>query len=127
MGIETIERDFKTKVGEKLTLLPEGIDRYRVFTPFIFEDGDHLSIVLKREHEKWLLSDEGHTYMHLTYDLTEKELQRGTRQKIITNALSLFSVQDRDGELIVLIPDDRYGDALYSSNSNYGNLAYKKI
>ena len=52
--------------------------------------------------------------MHLTYKLDEKDLQRGTRQKIITNALSMFAVSDRGGELAVDIKDDRYGDALYS-------------
>lgn len=114
MDIETIERDFKIKISEKLNISSEGIKRYRVFTPFRFNDGDHLSIVLKDENGNLLLSDEGHTYMHLTYSLDEKELQRGTRQKIITNTLSVFNVQDRDGELIVLIQGDRYGDALYS-------------
>lgn len=84
--IETIERDFKKKVCDKFRLASEGMNRYRVFTPFMFEDGDHLSIILKRENGKWMLSDEGHTYMHLTYDIDERDLQRGTRQKIITNA-----------------------------------------
>lgn len=114
MSIETIERDFKQKVCESLRLASEGVDRYQVFTPFLFEDGDHLAIVLKREQGRWILSDEGHTYMHLTYDLDEKDLQRGTRQKIITNALSAFSVNDRNGELTLGIQDNHYGDALYS-------------
>jgi hypothetical protein len=114
MRPETIERDFREKVCEKLRLTSEGLNRYRVFTPFMFEDGDHLAIVLKKENGHWELSDEGHTYMHLTYDLEEKDLQRGTRQKIITNALAVFDVQDRDGELVIPIPDERYGDALYS-------------
>jgi hypothetical protein len=114
MDTEMIERDFRKKVCEMLRISSEGIDRFRVFTPFMFEDGDHLSIVLKRENGTWILSDEGHTYMHLTYDLDEKDLQRGTRQKIITNALSVFTVYDREGELIISITDDRYGDALYS-------------
>lgn len=114
MTIETIEQDFREKVCQKLRLASEGISRYRVFTPFMFEDGDHLSIILRKENGGWVLSDEGHTYMHLTYDLDEKDLLRGTRQKIITNALSLFSVQDREGELLIPIPDDHYGDALYS-------------
>ena len=114
MPIETIERDFKQKVCENLRLTSEGVDRYRVFTPFLFEDGDHLAIVLKREQGRWILSDEGHTYMHLTYDLDEKDLQRGTRQKIITSALSAFSVNDRNGELTLGIQDNQYGDALYS-------------
>jgi hypothetical protein len=80
----------------------------------MFEDGDHLSIVLKRDNGSWILSDEGHTYMHLTYDLDEKDLHRGTRQKIISNALSMFKVQDKEGELIVTIEEDQYGNALYS-------------
>ncbi len=114
MVLRDIERDFKNRVSEKLSLSSEGIDRYRVFTPFMFEDGDHLSIVLKRMNGGWILSDEGHTYMHLTYDLEEKDLQRGTRQKIITNALSVFSVEDKEGELLIPIQEDSYGDALYN-------------
>ena len=61
-----------------------------------------------------MLSDEAHTYMHLTYDIDERDLHTGTRQKIISNALSTFHVEDRDGELLLDIPDERYGDALYS-------------
>ena len=114
MNKEMIERNFREKVCEKVTISTEGINRFRVFTPFMFEDGDHLAITLKRENGAWILSDEGHTYMHLTYDLDEKDLQRGTRQKIITNALSVFSVHDREGELIIPIQEERYGDALYS-------------
>jgi len=114
MSIDTIEQDFRKTVCEGLRLSSEGMDRYRVFTPFLFEDGDHLAIVLKRDQGRWVLSDEGHTYMHLTYDLDEKDLQRGTRQKIITTALSAFSVDDRHGELIIGIQDERYGDALFN-------------
>jgi Domain of unknown function DUF1828 len=114
MALRDIERDFKNKVTEKLSPSSEGVDHYRVFTPFMFEDGDHLSIVLKRMNGGWILSDEGHTYMHLTYDLEEKELQKGARQKIITNALSMFRVEDKAGELLVPIQRDRYGDALYN-------------
>ena len=114
MTIETIERDFRETVCEQVRLEQEGIERYRVFTPFLFEDGDHLAIVLRKEQSEWILSDEGHTYMHLTYDIDERDLQKGTRQKIITNALSMFSVNDREGELILPIKEDHYGDALYS-------------
>ena len=67
MPIETIEQDFKQKVCESLRLTSEGVDRYRVFTPFLFEDGDHLAIVLKREQGRWILSDEGHTYMNISH------------------------------------------------------------
>lgn len=114
MTVDSLGVEFRQKVSEKVRIESEGLDRYRVFTPFSFEDGDHLAIVLKRRGAHWALSDEGHTYMHLTYDTDEKDLQRGTRQKVINNALSVFSVEDIDGELVLPIADERYGDALYS-------------
>ena len=114
MSISTIERDFHDKVSGKVRLVPEGIERYRVFTPFIFEDGDHLSIVLKKEGQGWMLSDEAHTYMRLTYDVNYQDLFQGNRQKIISNALSVFQIEYRDGELVLEVPNEQYGDALYS-------------
>lgn len=114
MSTQTIEADFQQKVSEQIRLSPEGLDRFRVFTPFLFEDGDHLSIVLKREGRQWILSDEADTYMRLTYDMEESDLHKGTRQKIIATALSTFQIEDRKGELLLCVPDGRYGDALYS-------------
>lgn len=114
MTVETIERDFRERVSAKVRLASEGVGRYRVFTPFMFEDGDHLAIVLRRHGQAWTLADEGHTFMHLTYDLEERSLHQGTRQTIITNALASFGVEDRDGELVIPIPEERYGDALFS-------------
>ena len=114
MSIETIERDFHEKVSAQVRLAAEGTDRFRVFTPFLFEDGDHLSIVLKKEGTRWVLSDEAHTYMRLSYDIHEEEIDSGTRRKTISNALSTFQVEDRDGELMRAVSGERYGDALYS-------------
>jgi len=114
MTTAVIEQQFRDRVSQEIGLAPEGIDRYRVLTPFLLDDGDHLGVVLKREGADWLLTDEGHTYLHLAYDLDLRDLTSGTRQKILSNALSMFSVQDRDGELVLAVPDDRYGDALYS-------------
>jgi hypothetical protein len=114
MSVKAITQNFRQKVCDQVRVETEGVDRYRVFTPFLFEDGDHLVVVLKREDERWVLSDEGHTFMHLTYDLDEKDLRSGGRQKIISNALAAFSVVDRNGELVLSIDDDQYGDALYS-------------
>lgn len=114
MTTELIEQDFKAKVCDQVRLTSEGKDRFRVLTPFMLDDGDHLAIVLKKEQNRWVLSDEGHTYMHLTYEIDEKDLQQKTRSKIINNALSVFQVTDRNGELVMPISDAQYGDALYS-------------
>lgn len=114
MSIEAIEQDFFEKVSAKIRLSAEDSERFRVLTPFMFEDGDHLVIVLKKDGNRWILTDEAHTYMHLTYDIDERALHRGTRREIISRALSMFEVEDRNGELILEIQDGDYGDALYS-------------
>lgn len=111
---EAIERDFREKVCATIRLVSQGVNRFRVFTPFLFEDGDHFVVVLKREATGWVLTDEAHTYMHLTYEIDDGDLRSGTRQRIISNTLSMFQVEDRDGELVLAVPDERYGDALYS-------------
>lgn len=112
--LDPVIADFRARVSEAVRLESEGLDRYRVVTPFMLDDGDHLAVILRRDNNRWLLTDEGHTIMQLTYRMDEKDLQRGTRQKIITSTLMLHSIEDRDGELVVPVPDQRFGDALYS-------------
>ena len=114
MNPPSVEQEFQKKVSEKIRITPEGIGRFRVFTPFRFDDGDHLAIVLKQLDDRWVLSDEAHTFMHLTYDIDEQDLLRVNRQKIISDALSVFRVEDRDGELMIDVPDQKFGDALYN-------------
>lgn len=113
MSINTIEQDFINKVSAKVKLSPDGKERFRVLTPFQFDDGDQLVIVLKQVDGRWVLSDEAHTYMHLTYDIDEKSLHTGTRREIISNALSMFEIENHNGELILDVSNARYGDALY--------------
>jgi hypothetical protein len=114
MELQVIEQDFRKSVGEKVSLLREGNERYRVFTPFLFEDGDHLSIVFKRVGRHWVLSDEGNTLMRLTYEIDLRDLLRGNRQKIIDGALNTYGVANQEGELVFVVRDDAYGDALFS-------------
>ncbi len=113
MTVNNIKQAFCKSLCENIELFEEGKERYRIFTPFRFDDGDHLSIVLKKRGQLWVLSDEGHTYMHLSYGIDEADLFRDTRHEIIKNALSEFQVQDRNGELVLEVEDYQYGDALF--------------
>lgn len=78
----------------------------------MFDDGDHLVVLLKGKEDKWLFSDEGHTFMHVSYD--DIDLDRGTRKKIIDTVLSNYGIKNLEGELITEVPDNQFGDALYS-------------
>ena len=113
MSIKTIEKDFIDKVSAEIQLLADGKDRFLVLTPFHFNDGDQLVIVLKKMGDKWVLSDEAHTFMHLTYYMDESALLSETRQKLILKARSMFDVEDYDGELIIDIPNEDYGQVLF--------------
>lgn len=113
MSAKTIETNFMDKVSEEIQLSADGKDRFLVSTPFHFNDGDQLVIVLKKMGNKWVLSDEAHTYMHLSYYMDEQKLHSGNRQKLILKALSMFQVEDHDGELMIDVSDECYGEALY--------------
>lgn len=115
MNIDSVQSLFRESVCSRISLEAEGLNRYRVFTPFCFDDGDYLSIVLKRERDgRTVLSDEGHTLMHLSYDTEYSKIMKGNRLKLINNAFAAYMIDDRDGELIIYVEDDDYGGAFYN-------------
>lgn len=113
MNTHDIELIFQQQVASQVTLAADGYQRYVIHSPFIFDDGDCLGIVLKKENDRWVLSDEGTTYMHLSLTLDEASLAQGPRQAIILSALSMFGITDRDGELILPVELPKAGVALH--------------
>ena len=78
MNIATVQDSFKTAVCDSVELFPEGVDRYRIFTPFHFDDGDHFVIALRKGNRgTWIITDEGHTYMHMSYHMDLSSLKGG--------------------------------------------------
>ena len=112
MDIEVLAKEFKNKICDEINLSQEGLNRFIVFNPFMFDDGDHLVVLLKGKEGKWLFSDEGHTFMHISYD--DIDIDKGTRKKIIDTVLPRYGIKNDEGELISEVPDNQFGDALYS-------------
>ena len=113
MELDDFRKDFKRKVCEEVDLCSEGMGRFLIQTPFTFDDGDHLKIVLKKdEKDNWILTDEGHTFMHLSYE--DIDLDTKTRHFIIERFLTANKIKNTEGELVLKIEDGSYGDALYS-------------
>ncbi len=113
MNTELIKSEFQKKVSSDISLYQEGTNRFKVFTPFQFEDGDFFSIVLKYENGKWILTDEGHTFMHLSYELDIDTIEKGTRSQIISNVLSQFELEVKYGAILTEL-NDSWGDSLFS-------------
>ena len=78
----------------------------------MFEDGDHFVVVLRQEDGTWVLTDEGHTFMHLSY--SPVDLSQGTRARVIEDTLAAYRVLNASGELRLAVPGESFGDALFT-------------
>lgn len=111
---EHIAKDFKDKVSRAVRLHEEGMNRYRVFTPFTFDDGDRFSIVLERNGDGWQLNDEGHTFMHMSYEMDVSALEKGNRARLLNSVLTHFEISEHQGVLALPFAPDEAGNALYT-------------
>src|SRR5579864_1291108 len=117
MNLASVKDDFKSRVCEQIDIEQEGEARFFVTTPFRFGDGDHYVIVLKKEADQWILTDEAHTLMHLSYWMDDKVLEEeaiSNRKEIMDSSLSSYFVQNRGGELVIPVKESRFGDALFN-------------
>lgn len=112
MDSQELPHNFRKKVCESVELIPEGPDRYIVKTPFAFEDGDILKVVLAQAGTGWYLTDEGHTFMHLLHD--ELDIDAQTPRRLLDQVLATHDVENTDGELWAHLKEDQIGDSLFS-------------
>ncbi len=118
MNIDVIQNSFKSAVSESVRLFPEGVNRYQIFTPFHFDDGDHFVLVLQRgDGGNWIITDEGHTYMHISYHTDLSSLAQGNRNTIIEDALEKYGVEEKNGQILTRI----------DNLTNAGNIFYNFI
>lgn len=113
-NLSDIENKLRDKISKEILLKEEGVNRFRIFNPYEFDDGDHFSIFLKKENGDWKFTDEAHTIMHLSYDMDVSALKKGNRQKIITNIISNFGLEEDQGSLSIKISNDDFGGAFYN-------------
>jgi len=112
MSADALITEFRKKVCSEVELEAQGLDRYIVHTPFMFDDGDHFTIILKRQGDGWFLTDDGHTLMHLSY--SDVDLETETRWRVIEDSLSAHGIDNVEGEFRLAVPDEEFGDALWS-------------
>lgn len=112
MEVNNLLSEFQNKICKEVSLYTEGVNRFVVHTPFMFEDGDHLVILLKKNKKNWYFTDEGHTLMHVSYQ--DIDIERGTRRKLIESVLESYGIDDHSGELKLVIKGNSFGDSLFS-------------
>ncbi len=87
----------------------------KIYTPFIFEDGDQitLGLELNADDHKWRLTDGSDTFFHLSNHFGEFKFYQGTRKDIVKNFLKAFSTEENDGILQKIISSDEFTYGFY--------------
>lgn len=113
--LTAITTDITKTLHAEISLSQRGIKEYRVDVPFYFADGDALKIILRETSDnEWLLTDEGHTLMHLSYN--DIEIDDGaTRRSLFDKIILSHFMENADGRLTMpRIPSDGVGPAVFT-------------
>lgn len=108
---DAMVESMKKGICSKVFLEPKGIDRYLIHTGFTFQDGDELHIVLKKRDGKWIITDDAHTLMWLSY---EDFNLSDTRKAILEVTLSSNNVSFEDGRIYIDCTGKDMGQCLMS-------------
>lgn len=90
----------KKSICSGLEVESRTLNRFMIHTGYTYPDGDELHIILVKEDDCWLFSDEGHTMMWLSYEdfkLTEM------RKSLLDRTLRTNGVSLKDGSLFIPI------------------------
>lgn len=97
-----LQNSFSEAIGSEVRVESQGSRDARVLVPFDFPDGDRLVVRLRDlGSEAYELTDMGHTFMHLSYDLDIDALESGGRKLLFESIQERAGLQERDGELVL--------------------------
>lgn len=114
MDMVLAEADIRRKICEAITFICKDTEGTRLIlnTPFIFDDGDVIKIVLAMTPDGWYFTDEGHTFMHLSYD--NLDLTKGRRKVLLDTILLMHYIENIDGELRSKADTSNLGDSFFT-------------
>ncbi len=112
MTLAELQESFSEVVGREVRVESLGGRDARVFVPFEFPDGDQLVVRLREINGAgYELTDMGHTFMHLSYDLDVEALDSGNRKVLLESIKARVGLEERQGELVLpTAPDVVAGD-----------------
>jgi len=89
-----------------------GPDRAVVYMPFMYDDGDHLSIHVVNTNGRWVLSDEGDVFKR-TGDLG---LDFGKQENAVRlhNLIEFYGVSENNGTLNIVANDEMLTDSIFT-------------
>lgn len=104
----------RRQITERLQVEEEEQGRIAVYTPFMYQDGDHCSFVAVRDAARscWYLTDEGEVLAHAGY--SGVNLLANDRVRRFRETTKFYGVTERRGELSLPVDNEMFGNAVFS-------------
>jgi hypothetical protein len=108
-----IVQAIRHQISDDLDISLKSEGRIEVFTPFMYQDGDHCGFYFNRnENGQWEATDEGEVLGHAGYSGVDL-LDDGRAEKF-RKAVEFFGMHERGGELILPVSDEtKFGEAFF--------------
>lgn len=111
MGVDEIISGMKKAMCSGFSTEPRGINAFMIHTGFTYPDGDELHIMLRQKDGTWILTDDGHTMMWLSY---ENVNMTASRMALLTKTLGYNYISFDEGQMWVAVDSFNSGNALKS-------------
>lgn len=113
MSLSEIARDLQAQISKSVYVETGDDGRQYIATPFVFGDGDQPVIALVPNGDGWMLSDLGHTFFRLGFQMNDVAQANPTNKRRLNSALSMAGISRRDDELTKPLQSGNYADALF--------------
>ncbi|MCC6126393.1 MAG: DUF1828 domain-containing protein [Pirellulales bacterium] len=114
MNLSKIINSLRNQLTDGLQIEQEDNDRIAVYTPFMYQDGDHVSFAVARDAATslWHLTDDGDVLTHASY--SGINLLASDRVSRFRETVQFYGLRERRGELWMPIENDAFGDAFFT-------------
>lgn len=113
MSFSEIARDLQAQISKSMYVEAGDDGGHYIVTPFVFGDGDQPVIALVPNGEGWMLSDLGHTFFRLGFQMNDAAMANPANKRRLNSALSMAGISRRNDELTKPLQNGNYADALF--------------
>ena len=113
MSLSEIARDLQAQIAKSVYVDTDDDGRHYIATPFVFGDGDQPFIAVVPNGDGWMLSDLGHTFFRLGFQMNDAAIANPANKRRLNSALSMAGISRQNDELTKPLENGNYVDALF--------------
>lgn len=111
--LNNLKQKLCSSLCEDINLYQKDNDLFYIETPFTFPDGDTYTIYLKLLTGGVRITDRGHTFMQLSYEMDIDTLYKGTRGKLREQIMNELALSEEEGQIYLDSSLDQLGNNLF--------------